>query len=257
MSTESLPNREDYWSSPQSVAEYTREPFLFRGERSAFAALGPAGLAGRRVLEVGCGGGRASHFLHRAGAILTAIDISPTLIAAARARAPLIDFREGNVLDLDFEDQTFDLVVFAFNGLDAIYPDRARRRALSEIARVLRPGGRFIFSSHNLAALLFGWDRLMRPAKLWYRAKRILDRSVLRAACYLPELGIPAMLTHFAWPKAIIAELGAFGFQLDALYPNGWLLEKCWRLLGTDILTHVAEAWPYYVATLVGASAAT
>src|SRR5205823_5059452 len=63
-----------------------------------------------RVLEVGCGWGAfAAAVVHRTGAELVAVDISPRMVELARARG--IDAREGTVEELAFDDETFDVAV--------------------------------------------------------------------------------------------------------------------------------------------------
>src|SRR3989338_8328332 len=50
---------------------------------------------------------------------------------------------------LDFPNNHFDYALFSFHGLDYLFPEEQRTRALHEIHRVLKPGGLFAFSSHN------------------------------------------------------------------------------------------------------------
>ena len=98
-------------------------------------------LAGKRVLEIGCGMGMHSEMLLKAGAGLTSIDISPTsaLATAKRlaARGLTGDVRQMDAERLDFPDATFDLVW----SWGVIHHSASTTRVLSEIARVLKPGG--------------------------------------------------------------------------------------------------------------------
>jgi len=79
---------------------------------------------------------------------LTGVDFSPGMLAIARHRAGelgrTVDLREGDAHALDFPDASFDTVVCTF-GLCAI-PDE--RRAVAEMTRVLRPGGRLLLLDH-------------------------------------------------------------------------------------------------------------
>jgi ubiquinone/menaquinone biosynthesis C-methylase UbiE len=78
------------------------------------------------------------------------------MVEACRRRFASLEFLCVDATDLRiFSDRRFDVVVFSFNGIDYIPTDEARARCLLEVARVLRPGGRFIFSSHN--AKYIGW----------------------------------------------------------------------------------------------------
>jgi SAM-dependent methyltransferase len=102
-------------------------------------ALDAAGVvAGSRLLDVGCGSGLALSMAAERGARVSGIDIAPTLLAVARRRVPDADLREGGLDALPFPDRSFEAVL-AINALQfAADPGRA----LGEIHRVLRPGGR-------------------------------------------------------------------------------------------------------------------
>ena len=90
------------------------------------------------VLEVGCGTGQLTERLAYSGFRLTAIDIGPPMIAAARRRlaGAEVSFRVTSFEDVDAVDASFDLVISsaAFHWID---PDVA----FSKSARLLRPGG--------------------------------------------------------------------------------------------------------------------
>jgi ubiquinone/menaquinone biosynthesis C-methylase UbiE len=104
---------------------------------------------GERVLDVGCGTGTlALVAVRRVGAMghVSGIDPSPRMIARARrkgARRRLsLDFQVGVVEQLPFPGQSFDAVLSTF--MMHHLPDDLKRRGLSEIARVLKPGGRLL-----------------------------------------------------------------------------------------------------------------
>ena len=104
-------------------------------------------VAGKRILDAGCGEGRFARMLAERGAKVTAFDLSSRMVAHAReadAAKPLgIDFREMDMTDLlAFGDEEFDVVVAYLTILDV----EDYERAIGEIARVLRPGGQFLFS---------------------------------------------------------------------------------------------------------------
>lgn len=109
----------------------------------------------RRVLEVGGGQGElAERIVNELHASLTFVDLSPRMVKLARDRG--LDAREGDVQELPFADESFDTVIAAW----MLYHVPDIERGLSEIARVLVPGGALIAVTtsadhvHELRALL-------------------------------------------------------------------------------------------------------
>ncbi|MGB3329778.1 MAG: class I SAM-dependent methyltransferase [Thermomicrobiales bacterium] len=103
--------------------------------------------AGERVCAVACGAGREARFLAQRGAIVTGVDLSAGLLAIAQEREaahPLgITYQQGNAEDLkDLADASFDGVVCYMALMDI--PDLGR--TLHAIARILVPGGWFVFA---------------------------------------------------------------------------------------------------------------
>jgi SAM-dependent methyltransferase len=112
---------------------------------------------GERVLEVGCGTGilwRENAERIPPGVSLTLSDLSAGMLAEARAQlsglAPPPDFREADVQSLPFPNASFDAALSSH----MLYhvPDRAR--ALRELARVLRPGGRLFVATYPWTHLI-------------------------------------------------------------------------------------------------------
>lgn len=101
-----------------------------------------------RVLEVGPGPGEVSERIQRElGARVVAIDVSERMVELVRRRG--VDARVGDVQELPFADDEFDLVVAAW----VLFHLPDLDRGLAEIARVLRPGGRLVAvtnSEHHL-----------------------------------------------------------------------------------------------------------
>ncbi len=102
-----------------------------------------------RVLDIGCGGGFASEFMAEKGADVCGIDLSAKSIQTAEKHASdnglEIDYRSGNANDLPYEDKTFDIVLC----VDVLEHVPDLEKVISEIHRVLKDGGTFLFDTIN------------------------------------------------------------------------------------------------------------
>ena len=96
--------------------------------------------SGRRILDVGCGAGGASVLSAERGALVSGLDAAAGMVQIARARIPAGDFRVGDMENLPYEDNLFD-VVFAANALQY---SADWVGTLREFGRVCRPGGRIV-----------------------------------------------------------------------------------------------------------------
>ena len=99
--------------------------------------------SGLSVLDVGCGPGYVSAAAAERGAIPVGLDFSREMIGIATRMFPGIEFREGNAQELPFAETTFDRVVANFALLHLAAPERA----CAEAGRVLKPGGKFGFTT--------------------------------------------------------------------------------------------------------------
>lgn len=126
--------------------------------------IGPRGsLAGKRVLEIGCGRGVGIEILLSLGAEhITGFDLDPRMIALARQSLTKYGKRVcvfvGDAETIDAPDDSFDAVV----DYGVIHHIPSWQQALKEIARVLKPGGMFYFED-LLKGLISTW-----PAPLFF-----------------------------------------------------------------------------------------
>ncbi len=102
-------------------------------------------LPGHRVLDVACGRGKSSFMVHclHPDATVTGIDLLDRNVQVAQTlfdQVRNLSYRPGNAMDLDFPDASFDRVMC----LEAAFHFPDRQRFLSEVSRVLRPGGRLV-----------------------------------------------------------------------------------------------------------------
>src|SRR5882762_5522239 len=95
------------------------------------------------ILDVGCGPGYVSAAAAERGAVPIGLDFSSEMIGIAKKMWPGIEFREGDAQNLPYPDAKFDRVVANFALLHLANPERA----MAEAARVLKPGGRFAFTT--------------------------------------------------------------------------------------------------------------
>ena len=123
---------------------------------------------GEKVLDVGCGTGVLTRELPGcvgATGSVTGFDLSESMLGVARRHCPGVPFHQGSVNTLPFDDASFDVVVSAFMLMFLESP----AQALSEMRRVLRPGGRLVVSVWQ------GLDNNPTYAALVKVARDILD----------------------------------------------------------------------------------
>ena len=198
------------WSAaPRDWAEL-QEPFCRPLWQDTLAALGVK--AGVRFLDAGCGGGGACVLAAALGSEVTGFDASHALLAIARERLPQSEFIHGDLEHLPFPSEYFDAALAANSVIFA----EDIRRAVRELRRVLRPGGRLAITS-------------------WGKPEQVEMRVVFAAvASALPQRapgGGP-----FAWSAdgALADLLSEAGFkviaegasQCDFQYPN---FDVFWR----------------------------
>lgn len=149
-----------------------------------------AGLAGRRVLDIGCGGGLLAEGMARRGARVTGIDLSPGALEVARLHAQegsvSVDYRQVTAEELAETDRgTFDLVT-CLEMLEHV-PDPAL--VIKAIAGLVRPGGDVVCSTINrnpkaFALAIVGAEYLLRllPAGTHQYARLIKPSELARWA---------------------------------------------------------------------------
>lgn len=160
---------------------------LDRGLLSGYAEIVQRDHPGGRVLEVGSGPGTVSAYLHRLGAAVRGIDLSPRMVELARRRHPEIGFEVGDMGALDVADASVAGVVAWYSLIHV--PAPRRPQVIGEIYRVLRPGG------YVLLAFQVGDDTLH------------LDEAFGHEV---------ALDFHRLQPDAVVALLDDAGFDLTA-----------------------------------------
>lgn len=154
-------------------------------ERLRVELIGP--VAGKRVLDVGCGDGALSVHLAEAGGIVTGLDSNAAMLTAARERAATqgaaLKFVEGDARSLPVADSSIDVVV----AVTVLCFVADAERAAKEMARVLRPGGRLVIGELGSMSLwaakrrLSGWLGSRTWRKAHFRTARELRQLALAA----------------------------------------------------------------------------
>ncbi len=131
-----------------AVSEYASQVGVSPAERAAFSVVAQA-MSGKRILDIGVGGGRTTPALLEISKDYTGVDYVNTMVERCRSRFPGVNFRYADARSMpEFSDQSFDLIVFACNGISMV--DHAGRLAiLREVRRLLSHDGVFIFSTYN------------------------------------------------------------------------------------------------------------
>lgn len=181
-------------------------------ERDArvLAALARGGRPVRDILDVGCGGGATLAWLAGYGGIdhAVGVDLLPERIARARTAWPTLEFHVADGRSLPFPDESFDAVV-AMTVFSSV-PADARAGMLNEVARVLRPGGTFVwydmrrrsprnpdvrpFTARDVRAVFTGWTIEATPVTV---APPLARRLGPATRVLYPLLAhVPPILTH-------------------------------------------------------------
>jgi SAM-dependent methyltransferase len=116
-------------------------------DRALLTALVEASGPVAEYADIGCGPGHVARFMADLGASVTGFDLSPAMIARARADVPDVTFQTGDMTALDCAAESFDAIV-AFYSLIHLDDDLITQ-ACGEFARVLRPGGHVLVAFHE------------------------------------------------------------------------------------------------------------
>ena len=137
-------------------------------------------LAGKNVLEVSCGHGGGASYLTRTlqPESYTALDLNPAGIRFCREhhRVDRLEFIQGDAEKLPFETDKFDVVI----NVEASHCYPNFPRFLGEVARVLRPGGHFLYADFRFRERWAEWESALAAAPLQLQHTRNINAGVLR-----------------------------------------------------------------------------
>jgi SAM-dependent methyltransferase len=155
------------------------------------------------VLDAACGTGRYSTYLAARGHRIIGVDLSPAMLTKARQKLPQSEFREGDLEALPLEPASVDVAVCALAMVHLQKVDRA----VTELARVVRPGGRVIISDVHPFLVILSWQAQFRTtdgAKGFMRLHPHLPSEYCQAfaaaglrvrSCHEPSLTPEAAMT--------------------------------------------------------------
>jgi SAM-dependent methyltransferase len=223
------------WKLPEGVNaslwEYAHTPRLADDEDAYFSghplfeadarALDERFVEPGPLVDLGCGAGRHSVRFARRGFPVVAVDLSRSMLDVVGAKAAREGLRVGrvqaNLCRLGcLPDATFSYALSMFSTLGMIRGVPARRRALGEAARILRPGGRLALHAHNL------WLNLRDPqGRRWllgHLARALVGREMTgdRRMTYR---GIPGMEVHLYRWRELRRDLRVAGLRIDEVLP--------------------------------------
>ncbi|MDD5139857.1 MAG: class I SAM-dependent methyltransferase [Verrucomicrobiales bacterium] len=137
-------------------------------------------LHGKNVLEVSCGhGGGASYLTHTLQPkSYTALDLNPAGIKFCKQRHRIdgLSFVQGDAENLPFEPNAFDAVI----NVEASHCYPNFPRFLAEVARVLRPGGNFLYADFRFSENLAEWEKALAATPLKMLRAQNINAEVLR-----------------------------------------------------------------------------
>jgi ubiquinone/menaquinone biosynthesis C-methylase UbiE len=217
---DNIANYDTSWSA----REYTKDSDLWDHEARIIDEYFPKPPA--RILDLGCGAGRTTAGLARRGFSVVAIDLSDQLLTLARERHPTLDFRKMDATKLEFEDESFDSAIFSYNGIDCIYPVEGRLHCMREVFRILKPGGIFALSSHNMIGSMFSGGFFYLRGH-WNAFKFLVRQIPNRLAwSWYPayEDGGGVQYLYSAPPGRTMEQLSSVGF--DVLKVRGYTGEE-------------------------------
>lgn len=224
--------------------DYVRKEWtMFVGDasraRESLAAI--EGLDVRRVLDVGCGAGQELlPFAVGRGAACVGVDVAAEVgragreLFAAHAPAARVRFARAAAESLPFADDSFDAVVCR---LALPYTDNAR--CLSELARVIRPGGALLLKIHHAlyyTRKLGDGLRGGQPLSALHAARVLAAGLIYRLTGRQPRTRIPSRETFQTRPM-LVRELVRCGLRVSRELPDSNPLTPSFLIIKTDART--------------------
>jgi SAM-dependent methyltransferase len=168
-----------------------------------------------KMLDIGIGGGRTTQHFYQSVTDYVGIDYSAEMITACKIRFPTASnlFSVCDARDMSrFEDNTFDAILFSFNGIDYVSVTD-RLQIFQEIRRVGKVGAYFCFSSHNLQGLERAFSL---RTQFSFNPVTIYANLVMWALLRL--LNLPLTLMQIRVLSAVVVRDESHNFRLQTYY---------------------------------------
>ncbi len=195
-------------------------------------------IAGKKVLEIGCGMGLHTELMARAGADVTALDISPKSVAATRARLGLkglaADVREVDAETIGYQDE-FDLIW----SWGVIHHSSRTGRVLRNLYNALKPGAQLRFMVYSLDGAEAYAVMMSRYMLGFWRGRSLDELLWARTDGFLARYFTKDSLTDLCRTFFDDVELAVYGQESDAI-PLPGALRRLVRPLFSD--RYVAKA---------------
>ena len=150
----------DIYQKEDVVNIYSRKTFLLEPEKKILSII-KDDIKNAKVLDIGVGGGRTTLYFSKKAKRYVGIDYSSKMIDICNEKYGTYDTISFKVLaarNLDsLEKKYFDIILFSYNGLDCI-DIKHRKNVLEGITKLLKDGGKFIFSMHNINHIKFMYN---------------------------------------------------------------------------------------------------
>lgn len=214
-------------SHPERIVPDETEPGIVALHRKRYEFALPL-CAQREVLDAGCGVGYGTAVLAASARRVVGVDRDPAAIAYARRRygAPNVEFRVGDLLELDLEDDSFD-VVCSFETIEHV---REPERLLRELRRVLRAGGTCLLSTPRVD------ETAVRPDNPFHEVElsRADFESLLRR--FFPYVGLYGQRRRQTVRHRLVQRVDVLGLRKRLTF-----LRPASRLLGTAPMAEVTS----------------
>jgi ubiquinone/menaquinone biosynthesis C-methylase UbiE len=170
--------------------------------------------------------------LHEMGLTVRGIDRSELFIQTAKRRMPYLDLKVGSFDQIQEPDNSFSHVLICLNGIDYAFPAAQRLEALRECARVLKPGGTFIYTSHNVKSM--HWFSPCYRGRMRWKLRN--SPKAFKEWAYIREDDV---YSFYASAEFVVRQTETVGLRLMEM--------KWFRKVGVDRIDRYFSPFIYYV----------